>query len=492
MKKILYLIVLFAHTSLIAQWTQLGNEMLGEAEGDNFGYSSSFNADGTVVVSGGWSNDEAGDYAGHVRVYEWDGADWAQRGSDIDGLVAGDWSGYRVAINGIGDRIAVTSVYGVNEAGLQSGIVRVFDWDGTSWIQAGSDLEGTGHPVILETYGIGLSFSHDGNTLAIGGSGYSAILGKMGYVRVFTWNDSDWLQIGSDITGEAEFDEFGFSISLNKEGDRLAVGAIGNFGYGINQAGYVEVFERVDEEWSQLGERIIGEVVGDEFGKSVSLNADGNILAIGAPGYELTEGDEQTTAYVYSWDGSSWTQLGSTFFGVEPVMSFGSAVSLNADGTILAVGNPKFYTFGTVQIYKWAGEAWSQIGETIEGAEFNSLNGNSLKLNAIGNKIAIAAWGYMDIGHVRVFMNDSLTAGITENRIGVEYYPNPVTEELHVSAETEILAYQILSTDGKLIEDTQIENKMEFTIHMNHLSAGSYIILIQTRENVVSTRILKR
>ena len=44
--------------------------------------------------------------AGHVRIYEWNGSSWVQQGQDIDGEAADDWSG-SVSMNAAGDRVAI-------------------------------------------------------------------------------------------------------------------------------------------------------------------------------------------------------------------------------------------------------------------------------------------------------------------------------------------------------------------------------------------------
>ena len=43
-----------------------------------------------MVAIGAYGNDGNGSDAGHVRLYAWDGSSWVQRGSDIDGEAAGD------------------------------------------------------------------------------------------------------------------------------------------------------------------------------------------------------------------------------------------------------------------------------------------------------------------------------------------------------------------------------------------------------------------
>jgi hypothetical protein len=63
-----------------------------------------------------------------------------------------------------------------------------------------------------------------------------------GHVRVFDWNGIAWTQLGVDIDGDSIDDRLGFSISLNATGDRLAIGAPSNYGY-LTDAGHMRVSE---------------------------------------------------------------------------------------------------------------------------------------------------------------------------------------------------------------------------------------------------------
>ena len=53
-----------------------------------------------------------------------------------------------------------------------------------------------------------------------------------GHVRIYDWNGSSWAQVGSDINGEAAGDESGSAVSLNKAGNLVAMGAPKNDGTG--------------------------------------------------------------------------------------------------------------------------------------------------------------------------------------------------------------------------------------------------------------------
>ena len=143
-------------------------------------------------------------------------------------------------------------------------------------------------------------------------------------------------QLGSDIDGEAAEDVSGYDVSLDSDGDRVAIGAYLNDGTGTD-AGHVRIYSWDGSSWSQLGSDIDGEAAGDYFGRSVSLDSDGDRVAIGA---DLNDGTGTDAGHVriYSWDGSSWNQLGSDIDGEAAGDSFGVSVSLDSDGDRVAIG----------------------------------------------------------------------------------------------------------------------------------------------------------
>ena len=62
--------------------------------------------------------------AGHVRIYSWDGTNWSKVGNDIDGEAAGDQSGVSVSIDSDGSHVAIGA--SANDGtGSNAGHVRV-------------------------------------------------------------------------------------------------------------------------------------------------------------------------------------------------------------------------------------------------------------------------------------------------------------------------------------------------------------------------------
>ena len=117
-------IVLLSH-SAPAQHLQIGDDIDGDAEDDNFGWSVSLSANGSVVAIGAPNNST---FAGHVRVYEQQSGTWTQIGDDIDGEAAGDLAGWSIDLSSAATVIAVGAPYndGTSE---DAGHVRVYALD---------------------------------------------------------------------------------------------------------------------------------------------------------------------------------------------------------------------------------------------------------------------------------------------------------------------------------------------------------------------------
>jgi hypothetical protein len=167
------------------------------------------------------------------------------------------------------------------------------------------------------------------------------------------------------------FDWFGYSLALSRDGNRLAVGAAfedsdatgvhaggptqANDNDGSPGSGAVYLFTRTGlHTWPQeayVKASNTGE--NDEFGSSVALSADGNVLAVGATfegslavGVGGDQGDAAIptfagAAYVFtrdevtlSWSQHAYVKASNTDDGDF----FGSAVTLSADGQTLVVG----------------------------------------------------------------------------------------------------------------------------------------------------------
>ena len=93
----------------------------------------SLSSDGSRVAIGAYSNDGTnGANSGHVRIYDYDGSAWVQVGGDIDGEAANDQSGRAVSLSSDGTRVAIGAKFNDGANGSNSGHVRIYDYNGSA------------------------------------------------------------------------------------------------------------------------------------------------------------------------------------------------------------------------------------------------------------------------------------------------------------------------------------------------------------------------
>ena len=316
---------------------QQGTDIDGEAAGDYSGRSVSLSSDGSTVAIGAPYNDGNGDASGHVRVYAWNGSSWTQQGGDIDGEAAHDYSGRSVSLSSDGSTVAIAKFNHWEwwEDASYSGHIRVYSWDGSSWVQQGGDIDGQLAAAYSGNYSV--SLSSDGATLALGVVGVNGDNGNWaGHVHVYSWDGSSWVQLGSDIDAEVAYDWIGLSVSLSSDGGTVAIGSRNG-----NDSGHVRIYSWDGSWWVQQGADIDidGEAADDINGLSVSLSSDGGTVAIGESDID-DNGNDSGHFRIYSWDGSSWVQQGADIDGEAAGDNSGWSVSLSSDGSTVAIGAP--------------------------------------------------------------------------------------------------------------------------------------------------------
>jgi hypothetical protein len=336
-------------------WVQLGSDIDGEEEDDSSGYSVSMSSDGRTVAIG--ANDLNGGLNDcHVRVYKFVDGAWVQLGSDIDGEREGAVSGRHISMSSDGRTVAIESYdgYGGGGHGLDSGHVRVYQFVDGAWVQLGSDIDGER---VGDAFGSSISMSSDGRTVAIGALGNGGNGLDSGLVRVYQFVDGAWVQLGSDIDGEESGDLSGMTVSMSSDGRTVAIGAPFNDGNGLD-SGHVRVYEFEDGAWVQLGSDIDGEREYDHSGHSVSMSSDGRTVAIGAP-KPINDGNGLDSGHVrvYQFVDGAWVQLGSDIDGESSSNGFGYHVSMSSDGRTVAIAEPYGYEnrqeFGHVRVFRF-------------------------------------------------------------------------------------------------------------------------------------------
>jgi|TARA_R110002020_G_scaffold30237_1_gene95218 hypothetical protein len=268
-----------------ADWVQLGSTILGNDEGDLFGNSIDINNSGDRILIGATQGNSATSMKGYAEAYELQSDEWVLLGNRLEGFANGDRFGTAVAMNGIGDNIAISAPQN-DEGAIDAGKVKIYSLQGNNWIQQGNDLFGqeSGDRMggTVEQGANPLSFNNEGNILAIGSRLHNVFGFQEGQVRVFQFDGSNWTQRGSDIDGNENNRNFGVTLALNSDGNRLIVGDNNGFDNGS-----VSSFQFENGNWTPIDEVLVGTQANEFFGLSLDLNAEGDILITGALGSNL-------------------------------------------------------------------------------------------------------------------------------------------------------------------------------------------------------------
>jgi len=313
---------------------------------------------------------------------------------------------------------------------------------------------------------------------------------------------SQWTQVGEDIEGEALFDESGTSVSLSADGNIVAIGGRFNRGGGP-ESGHVRVYENVAGIWTQVGQDIDGEGAFGQSGWSVSLSADGRMVAIGALANQGDGGVVSGHVRVYEHIAGIWTQVGEDINGEVLNDLSGESVSLSSDGSIVAIGS-RFndgngFDSGHIRVYENMSGVWTQVGDDIDGeAERDQSGGSSVSLSSDGNIVAIGAikndGNGTDSGHVRVYEN-SENLSIGDNVFGseVSLYPNPVSHSSKIILRRTYAKVQLLvyNTSGHVVSESEHVNTDNIVINAEQYASGVYFLKLTSEGKSYTLKMIK-
>ena len=327
-------------------------------------------------------------------------AQWVQMGGTINTIGA-------VSLSSDGNRIAVGNPF----VGL--GLVRVYQWNNNNWGQLGTDMLGVSNEYEFATK---VSLSADGTTVAVGTPrrmGFFQIFSSSpigpagttkddlgGQVHVYRWNGRNWIQLGGAIEDSPGNYDFGKAVSIAANGNRVVIGSPSN---GVGQA---LVYEWNGNVWSQLGPAISSNASGDSFGEFIAMSSDGRKVAISA--YRSDEAYANAgQVKVFQWNGRNWAPVGAAINGNVELDLFGLSMAFSQDGNRIAATASPLDENTAVRVFQWNGSAWTQLGADLTGEGLDDNFGGAIALSTTGNRIAIGSLannsGADDAGQVRVY-----------------------------------------------------------------------------------------
>ncbi|MBA3647417.1 MAG: T9SS type A sorting domain-containing protein [Chitinophagales bacterium] len=303
-----------------------------------------------------------------------------------------------------------------------------------------------------------------------------------------------------------------YAVIIQPDG-KIVVAGDTNAGNDFSDFGLARynVSGTLDNTFSGDG-KVIADIGGYDFGKSVAIQPDGKIVVAG---YTI-QGDEDWALARFNVDGT----LDNLFNGSGKVTTeFGGvddayAVAIQANGKIVVAGYSKpgtDYDF-TLARYNTNGTLDNTFsGDGKVATDFSGGSGDDAfaiaiqpdgKIVAAGDTRAIS--GSNDFAVAR-YNGDATLLTNNVSRLNVtdiinerkspffRLYPNPVTDVLHVQGLSQSAANTILITDvsGKVFEKATALSG-DYTFNVKMLPAGVYNISIIENRKTVNYKIIKQ
>lgn len=332
--------------------------------GDGFGASVAISGDGrTIAVAAPVT--KVGHHAGQgaAYVFKEPPGGWvsehqvatltASNGGAGDGLGGGFNDSYLIAGGGLAiSGNGATIVVGSPDHFHGNGALYVFSRPASGWrsehetARPSTPWTGLGFPVAI---------SGDGDTIAAGENG-----GEDGKVAVFSKPPSGWAPDHQSVTlFVARFAEAS-SVAISSGGSTLAVGSRGK----------VHVFTRPSGGWTrERPAAVLAGPPGTAIGGSIAMSADGSSIATAdSVPYDIPNG----AVVVFTESPRGWSDKaeGATLTTSDrtPSDGFGNALAFSADGNTLAVTAPGAgaYSQGAAYIFARPPTGWSNGTQTAK------------------------------------------------------------------------------------------------------------------------------
>jgi hypothetical protein len=366
-------------------------------------------------------------------------------GLDINGLIANELLGGSVSMNSLGNRVAITSNH--NNIGLCQ--IKVFEFNilTSLWDQLGDTITYT---FIYDR--VSISMNSLGNCIIIG---MSSLSNSLGIVQVYTFINDIWKKLGQELTGIDVWeklgqeligiDVFGYSVSINSIGNRIAVSApkgIVSFGDYSFAWGYIKIYEynMNSDLWDDIGHINNNGTVNELFGSSISMNSIGDRIVIGCSNSKNdslngnyvngNNNGNQGNTRVYKLIGTNtWDYLGQILLGESYNENSGFSVSMNGDGDQIIIGAPFNIgngalnsNRGQIRVYKLNGNIWEPLGQYITGIINNGGLGYSTSMNNTGDRIIVGAPGLTSgvVGRTTIYKLEITNTGGIEIKTWIE------------------------------------------------------------------------
>lgn len=421
---------------------------------------------------------------------------WSQLGESIKYSKNNSYFGHSVSINN--NATSDNAIIAIGAPGENGGRVYVYEWNISNfmWEQKGK-IFSPEYNGLSQNLGYSLCLNNTGNILVIGNPN-ADINGKtnIGNIRVFIWNNNEWNQLGNSISGEVQNENKGYIVKLNENAtinNLVIVTSQPQYDTNSNNnVGRVTTYKynKTTNIWDNHGTFIYG---GNrqKLGTSISINGDGNILAIGSS-YSSNNGYKsgKVEIYYYNINNNSWDKFTTDILG-NYYDSLGYNIDINSDcktnSLYLLVSSPTYNSNrGKVQYMYWDGIKWNTIYTSLGNFKNHYFGNDGISINSKGDRFSIG---------------DSINNGII---VSYRYKDNNIKKQgLSIRGINNYLSYGeniSLNYDGVILATSQYKDNINLVNIYNYTTKeilpipesepepepGNILIYLKTGINLIS------
>ena len=313
-------------------------------QGAYFGTSVACSADGKTIVVGNHEDNlsELGVLSGIVYVFDREGDTFNQVGILTGSFASDDYDyfGYSVACSADGKTIIVGAYQDEIDSNVPSaGVVYVYDREGNNFNEVG--ILTASDQGQADYFGTSVECSADGKTIVAGATGHDGSsngVSSRGAVYVFDRAGNDFNEVGIlTSSNSTDFYSFGRELEISADGKTIIASSYSPSGNVGDRKGSATVFDRVGNDFNEVGILTGGSYadIGDNFGSTLAISADGKTIVVGAHNDEI---DPSITSsglvHVFNRQGNNFNRVGvlTGSYAVAQNDIFGTSVAISADG----------------------------------------------------------------------------------------------------------------------------------------------------------------
>jgi hypothetical protein len=375
MNKIFSIIILFQVSVFTNAQIPQQTILTGKTSKEQFGRNVKISADGKILAVGAPLSSEHGDKAGRIVLYKSFNNSWLQMGNEILPGEKDFRYGEMMELSDDGKKIIVASPFGG---------ISFYTLDSQSWGKSPQTIQ------LENNYDqiMSLSITPDAQNLAVS---FDCVKHKTVCIKLFTLNGKQWVQDGADIVPYPDEKIYSLSLSLSADGRFLVAG---NYSKDVNtqkNAGEVIIYNKKDNQWLQDKQYFRGEASNANLGSSVVISKNGNWIIAASNSMDLFN---QVAGFAETYEkiNNRWVKDFKPLKPEKQNSYFSYSISISADGDILALSMPYigYGKPGYVKVYKNTLSGWKEIAKIID---INGIETTSSPNNSTGWSIALSADG---------------------------------------------------------------------------------------------------